>query len=534
MDKTYRPKDPDLPLVLSETDFKGPIWQPVTSFVDYVNALMDRGYGAETLPEEYVDLYSLDYYEAQVRNGGHSQFIGNSGGLLEANLVRAARAARRIGLPELAALADRCADFCRGNPELAAAQDGFQNRAPQLKTLDSELIDLRFTIDERSAYFAALPPDIGKIVSARYAVPDLEKTAEIAGREAVRLLPRGNAEFAALEAARHARKLFEHTLAFDFTPESSKAKNDALEREMRGLTAAIRRKIETVAEEDCSAEVAALVREHVMKPGLYDLSRYHIHAAAWIAAHPNLTVVPRDDVGPVVEALLSASPFAQSEYTARKVKALTEAIPTDVHLALARAFADLRLPGARVPLFFHNSAVKLGRGQEKAPVAKTAEGQILRCVTEGVVSLYSLRECLSFTLVVGLVRFALSLGLLGRDRAVKLLNGAASYKPGKCLARAPILPELPRLFRDLHIPEALFQWAEDGGSIQNFQDGVLDDVDTERRRLTWRYQTDDGVVTVSAGPDEVRFADAARGRDERYPAGLLRIVRTNANASPGV
>ena len=531
MDKTFQLKDPTLPLVLSETDFKGPIWQPISAFVDYVNALLNGGYHAETLPEDYGDLYSLDYYDAQVRNGGHSQFIGNSGTLLEVNLSRAACAAHRIGLPDLAALVDRCAAFCRENPELAATQDGFQNRAPVLDELDAELYAMKFTLAERAAYFAALPSEIGKILSARYTIPDLDETAEAAGRTAERLRPRGNPEFAALEAARLARKLFEYKLDFDYTP-GSKAWEDVLQREMRGLVAAIQRKIETVSEDVCAADVAALVRESVMKPGLYDLSRYHIHAAAWIATHPNLEVVPRDAVPATVNAVLSASPFAVAANTARKVRALSDAVPSARDLALARAFADLRLPDARIPLFFHNSAVKPGRGRENAPVAKTAEGQILQCTTGDAVSLYDLRACFPFTLVIAFARLALSLGLIGRDRAVKLLNATASYRPGKRLAHAPILPELPRLFRDLHLPEALFQWTVDGGNAHDFPNGVLDAVDVERRRLTWRYPGVAGAVVVTADPGEVRISDQAADREERYPAGLLRIVRANASGSP--
>ena len=44
-----------------------------------VNTLQDYGaYTRQELPAELMQAYHVDYYDAQVQNGGHAQFIGNS------------------------------------------------------------------------------------------------------------------------------------------------------------------------------------------------------------------------------------------------------------------------------------------------------------------------------------------------------------------------------------------------------------------------------------------------------------------------
>jgi hypothetical protein len=106
--------------------------------VDYVNNVQRVGvYARHELPPKALQAYHADYYLAQVNNGGHSQFIGNSGALLRDIAADAlagleamdAKAQHRI-LTEMMAWAE-------ANPEEAGAQIGFDVRAKLLDELDS-------------------------------------------------------------------------------------------------------------------------------------------------------------------------------------------------------------------------------------------------------------------------------------------------------------------------------------------------------------------------------------------------------------
>ena len=53
------------------------------AIVDYVNDVQQAGvFARHEMPAKAMQAYHADYYLAQVNNGGHSQFIGNSGELL--------------------------------------------------------------------------------------------------------------------------------------------------------------------------------------------------------------------------------------------------------------------------------------------------------------------------------------------------------------------------------------------------------------------------------------------------------------------
>ncbi|PIE12938.1 MAG: hypothetical protein CSA70_08260 [Rhodobacterales bacterium] len=59
---------------------------------------MQGGFGPDTLPRNPSALYHLDYLDAQARNGGFSQFIGNSGNLIEQNFDLALEGAEHLVL----------------------------------------------------------------------------------------------------------------------------------------------------------------------------------------------------------------------------------------------------------------------------------------------------------------------------------------------------------------------------------------------------------------------------------------------------
>src|SRR4030095_16146712 len=56
----------------------------VSAVVNFVNAMMSQGlYSRYEIPAKALQAYHADYYLAQVNNGGHHQFIHNSGGALK-------------------------------------------------------------------------------------------------------------------------------------------------------------------------------------------------------------------------------------------------------------------------------------------------------------------------------------------------------------------------------------------------------------------------------------------------------------------
>lgn len=93
--------------------------------VNFVNRLIYEGYyERDELPAEAMWSYHVDYYLAQVNNGGHGQFVGNSGwaGTMVAD-IRAGLAA--IELPEAAAIFSDLERFAFQESErFAQAADG--------------------------------------------------------------------------------------------------------------------------------------------------------------------------------------------------------------------------------------------------------------------------------------------------------------------------------------------------------------------------------------------------------------------------
>lgn len=146
------------PIILYKDAANAGICEPVSLFVYYVNALLRGDVPAEDLPRAFLDLYALDFYEKQVNNGGHSQFIGNSGARLQANLEHALRGAQMLGVEELVQLLSECRDWCEANPGERDRQNGWSNRAAALDALDERLYALEYD-DIAFASFVAEQPE---------------------------------------------------------------------------------------------------------------------------------------------------------------------------------------------------------------------------------------------------------------------------------------------------------------------------------------------------------------------------------------
>lgn len=132
------------PVLLAEEEANRGVWGPAELFVDYLNRLLRAGVQASVMPGAFLDLYALDFYCGQVRNGGHSQFVGNSGGRWQANIEHAMRGATMLDLPTLAQLLGDCGDWCAAHPRERDQQDGSSHRAVALDDLDDRFFAMDF------------------------------------------------------------------------------------------------------------------------------------------------------------------------------------------------------------------------------------------------------------------------------------------------------------------------------------------------------------------------------------------------------
>jgi Domain of unknown function (DUF4375) len=106
--------------------------------VDYINDVQRAGmYARSELPAKALQAYHADFYLAQVRNGGHSQFIANSGELLPIAVADALEGLEAMGADAHCQVLTEMVAWAKANPDEARAQDGFGVRAKALDELDT-------------------------------------------------------------------------------------------------------------------------------------------------------------------------------------------------------------------------------------------------------------------------------------------------------------------------------------------------------------------------------------------------------------
>lgn len=144
----------------------------VQAVVDFINALIEKGhYRTDELPAKAMQAYRADQYLAQVNNGGHSQFIHNTGATDEI-LTHAGDGLAAMGAAAQAGTLRDMADWVAKNPDAAADQTGFTGgRADYLDTLDT-----RFFAAEKQAPLTPLNsawiagwPELRVVDDAQYA-----------------------------------------------------------------------------------------------------------------------------------------------------------------------------------------------------------------------------------------------------------------------------------------------------------------------------------------------------------------------------
>jgi len=130
-----------MPIVVSQSAFDAypdDSYPLVANLIDYVNTLTHRGrYNRAEIPPRAMQAFHMDYYLAQVNNGGHAQFVHNCGANMGVTLadIRAGMDAADAGDHLL--LVDALDVWLETYPDEAAKQTGFEGGiAPVMKNLD--------------------------------------------------------------------------------------------------------------------------------------------------------------------------------------------------------------------------------------------------------------------------------------------------------------------------------------------------------------------------------------------------------------
>ena len=163
------------------------------AIVDYVNDVQQAGvFARHEMPAKAMQAYHADYYLSQVNNGGHSQFIGNSGELLRTITADALVGLEAMGAGAQHQILTEMAAWAAANPADAGAQDGFGVRAAMLDGLDK-----RFYAAESEAPIASLAarwiagwPEL-RIVEDEQYTPAIEEIAASNPHLAPRLVWKG-------------------------------------------------------------------------------------------------------------------------------------------------------------------------------------------------------------------------------------------------------------------------------------------------------------------------------------------------------
>jgi len=149
--------------------------------VDYVNNMQRVGvYPRHEMPAEAMQAYHANYYVDQVSNGGHSQFIRNTG----VAMLPAASADALGGLEAMGARAQRqilaeMIAWLTANPEQARAQNG-SSRVPALDQLDKRFLDAEreTPMTPLAARWIARWPDLRPVAGVQYRA-ELDRLAQL-------------------------------------------------------------------------------------------------------------------------------------------------------------------------------------------------------------------------------------------------------------------------------------------------------------------------------------------------------------------
>jgi len=161
----------------------------VAECVDFVNALTESGmYLRSELPPNAMRSYHADYYLAQVCNGGHGQFVANSGwqALVISDIAEGLQAMRATPFASIFEALRSLIESDAQRAQAIAASRGFGDKDPAIAELDKQ-------------YFAANPYQALVRANADWlrGLPELKVVPNVDHAQAIRALCDANPQRAA-------------------------------------------------------------------------------------------------------------------------------------------------------------------------------------------------------------------------------------------------------------------------------------------------------------------------------------------------
>lgn len=130
----------------------------IDAVAELVDAKLTAGIHAATLPEEAVWVAQFARYDADVLNGGHSQFVGNARSNAANMLAGVVAFTKRLGLDQASHIAATALDWVTAHPGEAMAQTGFNGGiAPDLAALDQPYYQLGALAPQVAAWLRTQP-----------------------------------------------------------------------------------------------------------------------------------------------------------------------------------------------------------------------------------------------------------------------------------------------------------------------------------------------------------------------------------------
>jgi hypothetical protein len=150
--------------------------------VDYVNEIQSVGvYTAGELPAVAIEAYHADYYLSQVYNGGHRQFIGNTGlAMLPTTSGDALAGLKAMGASSQHQILQEMIAWVEAHPGEAALQTGFENRAAALSALDRRFFaaEQQQPMTQLAARWIASWPELHAVAQEQYS-SEIERLAQL-------------------------------------------------------------------------------------------------------------------------------------------------------------------------------------------------------------------------------------------------------------------------------------------------------------------------------------------------------------------
>ena len=512
----YTPKDRSLPLIIGQNAADGTPADVVQALIGYVDTLAVGGYGEDSLPDSYHDLYELDRLIGEHMNGGIRQYVGNTrarGDDIQTLLVQCSRAATQIGVPDLAAIAKDLAEWLAANPKDAARISAADDH-PDLAQLDTRLDILDFDEAGLTAYLGGLPRDHADWLRPRVQHPASDKAAAKAARTAIEELPRKGPENAARVACAPLADILRENLGI----ESSDRK---LETRMNILPQYVVQELKSdLPAAQMQARLVKVLQREIYPPFRFERSKYRLAASLWMRFHPNLVIVPQDKRAEMVAQTLAESPFAHREKAARGLDRLRDAIPGDHAIALSDALprSFLGVMGKKPLIDTMVQGFERGveaRAEHGVRVKIAGRDRLARRVGDEI----WLHEMAKPQPLSKRQERANALNRAGKTHeAMAALREDMQPRPGRRIGRGKIDRTMRTLALELGLPEVLGILTDEepleNARFMHIPHGVLDRADKAKRTMSWRFAFKEIVLQIDIGPDgaTVRQSDQASPR----------------------